>query len=164
MKIQLVLVMILSTLLLTNCVKESSAVDKQAIMSDYVVKYGTSFGMCVGPCRKEMSLQNDEISFTVFYTEGRGATGGTPKTFKEVMDVTSRNSILKNIDYESFKKLNEIVGCPDCADGGAEWVEITKGDTKHKVTFELGKAPKEIESLVTVLREKKVYFEEKYLK
>jgi hypothetical protein len=32
------------------------------------------------------------------------------------------------------------------------------------VTFEFGKAPKEIENLVTILRVKKVYFEEKYLK
>ncbi len=47
MKMQLVLVMILSTLFLTNCEKESNSIDSQATMSDYVVKYGTSFGMCV---------------------------------------------------------------------------------------------------------------------
>ncbi len=164
MKMQLVLVMILSTLFLTNCEKESNSIDSQATMSDYVVNYGTSFGMCVGPCRKELNLLNGEVSFTVFYTEGRGAIGGTPKTFKESLDASLQNSVVKGIDYESFKKLNEVVGCPDCADGGAEWVEIMKGDSKHKVTFEFGKAPKEIESLVTVLRVKKVYFEEKYLK
>lgn len=164
MKMQLVLLMILSTLLLTNCEKESELTDAQATMNDYVVNYGTSFGMCVGPCRKEMNFLNGEVSFTVFYTEGRGATGGTPKTYKETLDATLQKSVLKSIDYESFKKLDERVGCPDCADGGAEWVEIMKGDSKHKVTFEFGKAPKEIESLVTILREKKVYFEEKYLK
>ncbi|MDZ7933682.1 MAG: hypothetical protein U5M51_01655 [Emticicia sp.] len=164
MKVQLVLVMILSTLFFANCEKVSNSIDNQASMSDYVVNYGTSFGMCLGPCRKEMNFLNGEVSFTVFYTEGRGAIGGTPKTFKETLDATLANSLLKSIDYESFKKLNERIGCPDCADGGAEWVEIMKGDSKHKVTFEFGKAPKEIESLVTILREKKVYFEEKYLK
>lgn len=164
MKMQLVLLMILSTLFFTNCEKASELTDTQANMSDYIVNYGTSFGMCVGPCRKEMNFLNNEVSFTVFYTEGRGATGGTPKTYKETLDATLQTSILKSIDYESFKKLNEIIGCPDCADGGAEWVEIVKVDSKHKVTFEFGKAPKEIESLVTILREKKVYFEEKYLK
>lgn len=164
MKMQLVLLMIISTLFFTNCEKASELTDIQATMSNYVVNYGTSFGMCVGPCRKEMNLTNSEVSFTVFYTEGRGATGGTPKTFKESLDASLQNSVVKGIDYESFKKLNEIIGCPDCADGGAEWVEIVKGDSKHKVTFEFGKAPKEIESLVTILREKKVYFEEKYLK
>lgn len=164
MKMQLVLLMILSTLFFTNCEKSSDLADNQATMNDYVVNYGTSFGMCVGPCRKEMNFLNGEVSFTVFYTEGRGATGGTPKTYKETLDATLQNSLIKSIDYDAFKKLNGVVGCPDCADGGAEWVEIMKGDSKHKVTFEFGKAPKEIESLVTVLREKKVYFEEKYLK
>ncbi len=161
---QLVLLMIISTLFFTNCEKASELADTQATMTDYVVNYGTSFGMCVGPCRKEMNLVNGDVSFTVFYTEGRGTTGGTPKTYKETLDATLQNSVIKSINYESFKKLDERIGCPDCADGGAEWVEIVKGDSKHKVTFEFGKAPKEIESLVTILREKKVYFEEKYLK
>ncbi len=82
-----------------------------------------------------MDLVNGEVSFTVFYTEGRGATGGTPKTFKETLDATLTNSVVKSIDYESFKKLNEIVGCPDCADGGAEWVEIMKGDSEAQSDF-----------------------------
>lgn len=164
MKMQLVLLMILSTLFLINCEKDKELTDKQATMGDFVVNYGTSFGMCVGPCRKEMNVVNNTVSFTVFYTEGRGAIGGTPKTYTELLDASFGSSLVKSIDYESFKKLNEIIGCPDCADGGAEWVEILKNDSKHKVTFEFGKAPKEIESLVTILREKKVYFEAKYLK
>ena len=164
MKMQLVLLMILSTLFLTNCEKVSELTDKQAIISEYVVNYGTSFGMCVGPCRKEMNVVKNEVIFTVFYTEGRGAIGGTPKIYNEALDAALRNSLVKSIDYEAFKNLNEVIGCPDCADGGAEWVEIIKGDWKHKVTFEFGKAPKEIESLVIILRKKKVYFEAKYLK
>lgn len=164
MKMQLLVLMILSTLFLTNCEKENNSVDSQATMGEYVVNYGTSFGMCVGPCRKEISILNNELAFTVYYTEGRGVIGGTPKIFKESLDATLQNSLAKNLDYEAFKKLDEIVGCPDCADGGAEWLEIIKGDSKHKVTFEFGKAPKEIESLVAILREKKTYFEEKYLK
>ena len=164
MKMQLVLLMILSTLFLTNCEKVSELTDKQAIISEYVVNYGTSFGRCLGPCRKEMNVVKNEVIFTVFYTEGRGAIGGTPKIYNEALDAILGKSLVKSIDYEAFKNLNEVIGCPDCADGGAEWVEIIKGDWKHKVTFEFGKTPKEIESLVIILREKKVYFEAKYLK
>jgi hypothetical protein len=120
--------------------------------------------MCVGPCRKEINVVKNEVIFTVFYTEGRGAIGGTPKTYNEALDATLGNALVKSIDYEAFKNLNEVIGCPDCADGGAEWVEILKNGSKHKVTFEFGRAPKEIESLVTILREKKVYFEGKYFK
>jgi hypothetical protein len=164
MKMQLVLLMILSTFFFTNCEKVNELTDKQASISAYEVNYGTSFGMCVGPCRKEMNVVKNAVIFTVFYTEGRGAIGGTPKTYNEVLDAALGNSLAKSIDYEVFKNLNEVIGCPDCADGGAEWVEIIKGDWKHKVTFEFGKTPKEIESLVIILREKKVYFEAKYLK
>lgn len=164
MKMQLVLLMILSTLFFANCEKDNGLIDTQTTMGDYLVNYGTSFGMCIGPCKKEVSVFNNELIFTVYYTEGRGAIGGTPKTYKIPLDSTLANSLLKNIDYELFKKFNETIGCPDCADSGAEWVEISKGDSKHRVTFEFGKAPKEIESLVTILREKRVYFEDKYLK
>jgi hypothetical protein len=156
--------MILSTLFFSNCEKVNELTDKQASISEYEVNYGTSFGMCVGPCRKEMNIKKNSVCFTVFYTESRGATGGTPKIYNEVLEVTLGNSLVKSINFESFYKLNKVIGCPDCADGGAEWVEILKNGSKHKVTFEFGKAPKEIESLVTILREKKVYFEEKYLK
>ena len=120
--------------------------------------------VCVGPCRKGMNLIKDQLIFTVFITEGRGAAGGTPETYKEKLTALVANDVIQNIDYEGFKKIAKIIGCPDCADGGAEWIEIAKGDSKHKVTFELGKSPKEIEKLVTILREKRVYFEEKYLK
>jgi hypothetical protein len=164
MKMQLVLLMILSTLFFINCEKVNELTDKQETMRDYIVNYGTSFGMCIGSCRKEMNVEKNTVIFTVYYTEGRGATGGTPKIYNEVLEATLGNSLLKSINYESFIKLNKVIGCPDCADGGAEWVEILKNGFKHKVTFEFGKAPKEIENLVTILRVKKVYFEEKYLK
>ena len=164
MKMQLVLLMILSTLFFANCENVSELTNKQSTISEYEVTYGTSFGMCVGPCRKELKVVKNEIIFTIFFNEGRGATGGTPKTYIEALEATLGNSLVKSIDYESFKKLNEVFGCPDCADGGAEWLEILKDGSKHKVTFEFGKAPKEIESLVIMLREKKVYFEAKYLK
>lgn len=164
MKMQLMLLMILSTIFAISCEKDSKVLDNELGMGNYVVNYGTSFGMCVGPCKKEMNLIKDELVFTVFKTEGRGAVGGTPETYKEKLTSSLANDVIQSIDYEGFKKLTEVIGCPDCADGGTEWVEIAKGDSKHKVTFEFGKSPKEIEKLVTILREKRVYFEEKYLK
>ncbi len=164
MKKPLIIAMILSTMLFINCEKEYRKDDIPVNLLDYEINYGTSFGMCVGPCRKEINLVNGDLNFTVFYTEGRGAIGGTPKIYKEKSDSDLQKSLSQSIDYEAFKKLNNSIGCPDCADGGAEFVELISYNIKHKVTFEYGKAPKEIEKLVTILREKKVYFEQKYLK
>lgn len=164
MKKQLMFLMILSTIFAISCEKESKVLGNEFSMKNYVINYGTSFGMCVGPCRKEMNLVKDDMIFTVFITEGRGAVGGTPKTYTEKLTNIFANEIIQNIDFETFKKMPEVIGCPDCADGGAEWIEIIKDDSKHKITFEFGKSPKEIEKLVTILREKRTYFEEKYLK
>ena len=164
MKNPLVFTMILSTILFVSCENEYREDDTPASSLDYEINYGTSFGMCVGPCRKEMNFANNQLNFTVYYTEGRGAIGGIPKTYKEDLDLNLQKLLSQSIDYEAFNKIEERIGCPDCADGGAEFVELIRYNIKHKVTFEYGKAPKEIEKLVTVLREKRVYFEQKYLK
>jgi hypothetical protein len=49
-------------------------------------------------------------------------------------------------------QLDSIFGCPDCADGGAEWIEINTIDKKHKITFEFGKEPEELKSLLGYLK------------
>lgn len=163
MKMQLIIAMILSTVLLTNCKNDVDLTENKSTLNGYEINYGVSFGFCVGPCRREMKLVNDVNLFTIFYTEGRGAVGGTPKEYQEKISQNFANDLIQNIDYESFSKLNEVIGCPDCADGGSEYLEIIKGNSKHKVVFEFGKSPKEIEKLVTILREKRILFEDKYL-
>jgi hypothetical protein len=164
MKIQLFAAIILSTFSFIACDREAQILETQQDLNGTVIKYGTSFGMCVGPCKKEMALIDDEASFTVYYNEGRGATGGEPKTYTEKLTADYLTEVSKSVDFEAFKKLEEVIGCPDCADGGAEWVEITKNDSRHKVTFEYGDDIKEIAPLLKLLREKKLYFEEKYVK
>ncbi len=163
---QLFVGIILSTFCLFSCEQENTQALKaaDADLKGTVIKYGTSFGMCLGPCKKEMTLMNDEAAFTIFYNEGRGVTGGEPKTYTEKLSADYIASITKNVDFETFKKLDEVIGCPDCADGGAEWVEIIKNDSRHKVTFEYEHDVKEIAPLLKLLREKKQYFEEKYAK
>ncbi|WP_460471007.1 hypothetical protein [Emticicia fontis] len=165
MKIQLIAAIIISTFAFMACEKESQVLDTQQSLNGTVVKYGTSFGMCLGPCKKEIALVNDEAAFTVFQNGGRGIeTGGDPKTYTEKLTADYITAILNSADLEALKKLDEVIGCPDCADGGAEWVEITKGDSKYKVTFPYGSDVKEIAPLLKLLREKRQYFEEKYVK
>lgn len=160
MKKQLIVAMILSTFFAAGCEVDSQTPDSQSL----VVNYGTSFGMCIGACRKEISVEKDKTTFTVYVSQGRGGANPTTQTYNEKNTNNLSNELSQNLDYEAFMKLDERIGCPDCADGGAEFVEIIKGDRKHKVTFEYGKSPKEIVKLVTILREKRVYFEQKYLK
>lgn len=165
MKIQLFVGIILSTLCFMGCEQQSDVMNKSTLdLNTTVIKHGTGFGMCVGPCKNELTLMNDEASFTVYYNGGRGTEGGEPKTYTEKLTTEYINDVLKTVDFEKFKKLDEYIGCPDCADGGSEWVEIITNNSKHKVTFEYGHEVKEIESLLKLLREKRVYFESKFVK
>jgi hypothetical protein len=56
------------------------------------------------------------------------------------------------IDTEAFFRLPETIGCPDCADGGAEWLEIRNGSKVHKVTFEYMNEPEMLRDAAATLR------------
>ncbi|MDL5513649.1 hypothetical protein QSE00_17645 [Arenibacter sp. M-2] len=122
--------------------------------------YGTSFGMCVGYCKNEMLLR----SGTVFYSRSGWNNQVEPIKCTENMTQLSWDSLKKTVDLNEFNSLPEILGCPDCADGGAEWLEIENfSGQKSKVTFEYGKEPDELKSMVTALRkqlEKGIHCEE----
>ena len=82
--------------------------------------YGTSFGMCVGYCKNEMLLK----SGTVIYSRSGWNNQVEPIKCTENMTQLSWDSLKKTVDLNEFNSLPEILGCPDCADGGAEWLEI----------------------------------------
>tara|TARA_R110000868_G_scaffold303534_2_gene564030 strand:- start:9188 stop:9652 length:465 start_codon:yes stop_codon:yes gene_type:complete len=112
--------------------------------------YGTSFGMCVGYCTNSMLLR----SGTVTYSRSGWNNQVTPIKCTENMTQISWESFKKIVDLNEFFSLPEVIGCPDCADGGAEWVEIENfSGKKYRVTFEYGNAPEELEDVVSALRE-----------
>jgi hypothetical protein len=45
------------------------------------------------------------------------------------------------------------IGCPDCADGGAEWIQVDWIDESKRVTFENGRMVEGIEKLIEKLRQ-----------
>ncbi|MEJ5993004.1 hypothetical protein WG904_01145 [Pedobacter sp. Du54] len=118
------------------------------------IVYGTSFGMCIGYCVNNLSINNDEVTFT------KSKNGQTPdtKTCTSTISTMDLSAIKGLIDADKVAKLPEIIGCPDCADGGAEWVSITTEGKTHKVIFEYGKAPAELAAAVVKLRELKETF------
>jgi hypothetical protein len=111
--------------------------------------YGTSFGMCVGFCNNSMLLKSGMITYS------RSGWNNQVESIKctEKMTQLSWDTIKKSVDLNEFFALPEILGCPDCADGGAEWLEIENfSGKKYKVTFEYGNAPEELKNIVKALR------------
>ena len=54
----------------------------------------------------------------------------------------------------SFNSLDSVYGCPDCADGGAEWLEIITPEWKHSVMVDYSgpNRPAVLENLFAKLR------------
>ena len=112
------------------------------------VKYGTSFGYCVGYCWKQIVITPDEINF-----EKMSRDDNQPVNCDRDFDCTDWISTNQNINLDNFFKLDEVIGCPDCADGGAAWVEVQTQTKTHKVTFEYMSPPAEISDVVSDLHE-----------
>lgn len=114
-----------------------------------VLHYGTSFGECLGYCINELELTHDEIVLTQ-----RGwAIGGTlpDRQYTWPMDADRWERITAAFDAGAFARLDSVYGCPDCADGGAEWIEAPINGTPKRVTFEYGNPPEAIADLQALL-------------
>jgi len=60
--------------------------------------------------------------------------------------------LLAAVDMQALQALPNVLGCPDCADGGAEWIEVETGNTLKRVEFEYGVAIPSIQPLLDLVR------------
>ncbi len=111
------------------------------------IEFGTSFGSCIGYCEKTVSFTSEEISKVLKATRSKELPEKKcKKTWNDFSKLTSK------VDLNSFQSLQETIGCPDCADGGAEWIEIFTSEGSKRVMYEYGKEPKEVKSFISDLR------------
>ena len=147
MKTKLFTLMLLASVGLLAC-------KTQSIKESTIVSYGTSFGMCVNYCKQSIVVETTKVTFT----KTKNGKIPDPKTCEKVITNEEFKTITAAIDKNKFDKLQEVIGCPDCADGGAEWVEVSQDGKKKRVTFEYGKAPEELKNAVAKLKELKESF------
>ncbi|WP_449439265.1 hypothetical protein [Pedobacter steynii] len=120
------------------------------------VSYGTSFGMCVGYCNNQLFISSGKLE----YKRYENKPNAVPKVCTGTISEADWSKLADSIDLSVFNQLKEVYGCPDCADGGAEWVEIEYGDKKHKVTFEYGREPNEMKPYISALRAQAATFKD----
>ena len=78
---------------------------------------------------------------------------------RQAVDTALWTRALEALDADALRALPDVVGCPDCADGGAESVAVTFGDgAVDRVTFEYNDDVTGIEGLVDALRELRTSF------
>lgn len=114
------------------------------------ISYGTSFGECIGYCRNSVIVSETKIDFT---KTGWSREELLPDIMiSEITDKVYWQTLIDELDTKAFLQLDSIIGCPDCVDGGAEWIELRYPDKSHKVTFGYRDAPEIVKPFVSYLR------------
>jgi hypothetical protein len=143
-----VTVVLLSSCKKDNTMKQETTEIPKTTIEIKSIKHGTSFGMCVGYCSGENTYTSEKAVFV-----GSGHNLKT-LTYTKPLSTEKWEAFKSKVDREAFFDLSQTIGCPDCADGGAEWLEIeTSLGQKHKVTFEYRKEPDTLRELVALLRQ-----------
>lgn len=120
-------------------------------IEDMTISYGTNFGFCGGYCKKSLLITHEVIKYH------KSAIHVTTDSFPDLncTEPYSKDamlSLVSGLNLDTFYALEEIIGCPDCADGGSEWIEIKTKSKVKKVTFEYLAYPEPIESIIDKLR------------
>ncbi len=110
------------------------------------VGYGTSFGECLGYCISQLDVSEDTVQF-VKYSWTDDLSYPDIKCGDDFTEWDSLSHYLKDFAY-----FDTVFGCPDCADGGSEWIEVIKGTHHYRATFEFMNEPEEFTKAVEVLR------------
>ena len=135
-------------MMLSACAMEETAMP--ADQSKLQIRTGVYRGECFGYCREEMTvtrsrLVHKKVAYPPDVTQ--------PDIVKEqAIKVAEWNALVKNLDLDAFWRLPRMIGEPDAADQGGEWVEITRGDKTKRVDFEAEARIPEIEMFLERLR------------
>lgn len=116
-----------------------------------VIHYGTSFGECIGYCITELTVEDGHATWV--RTGWDRDMVEMPKIRVE-RDLSGEDwAVLRSVArLDVLKSLQDVYGCPDCLDGGAEWVELAREDEAKRVTFEYRETLQPIAGLIHELR------------
>ena len=123
---------------------------------ELIIRAGTSFGYCVGYCNTDYVFNGTSVTLT--QTSFRQAAQYPAKTCQNTISAADWNTLKSQATLDTFSKVAEQLGCPDCADAGAEYVELQLGDQKHRVTFETARTIPGFEPLVDAVRKQRDAF------
>jgi hypothetical protein len=116
---------------------------------------GTSFGMCAGYCITELVVGAETVRFKEL---GHPFAELPEKARTLPLSPDDAERFFDLVDVAEMERLEGVHGCPDCADGGAEWIEVRTDDGPVRVTFEYGRPPAGITRLHAAIRAQRERF------
>ena len=113
----------------------------------------TSFGMCVGYCTTRLEISQGRAVLIREARGGRGAPQNLPaQRFTTVLTPDEWDQIQALAANANLASLPDTIGCPDCADGGAESLAITREGQSRTVSFEFGSSVPQADPLLQRVR------------
>lgn len=115
----------------------------------------TSFGMCMGYCTTRLEITEDEA---VLIREPRGGRGSAinhhaqPQRYTRPLSDTEWREIQRLAAQTDLTTVPDVVGCPDCADGGAEGLTIEGPSGAESVSLEFRAALPQAQGLLDWVR------------
>jgi len=97
----------------------------------------TSFGMCVGYCSTRLEISEAGAVLTRSSRGGRGGATLPDQRFTATLSASEWQEISQLAANANLSGLPDTIGCPDCADGGAESLTIA-GASERTIAFEHG--------------------------
>lgn len=96
----------------------------------------TSFGMCIGYCRTRLEIAEGQAVLVREGRGGRGQTAGPDQRFAVALSAAEWEAFQRLAADANLEALPPVIGCPDCADGGAETLTIDGAGAPQTITIE----------------------------
>lgn len=112
----------------------------------------TSFGMCVGYCSTQLEISEGQAVLTRTSRGGRGTQELPDQRFTQTLTHAEWVEITHLAAAAKFEGLPPVIGCPDCADGGAESLTVNGGTVPKTVSFEHGATVEQVQPLLERVR------------
>jgi hypothetical protein len=112
----------------------------------------TSFGMCVGYCTTRMEISKDQAVLVREARGGRGSQDLPDQRIAAPLQAGEWDEIARLAAAAKIDGLPEVIGCPDCADGGAETLSIVGPGRNKTIKFDHGASIAEAQPLLDRVR------------
>ena len=116
------------------------------------ISSGTSFGFCISYCRRSIFIRSEHDTLVARKEPNFPQDEYPPVEKRYRFTANEWTTLISVVNPRAFRASANTIGCPDCADGGAEWIEIKWPTVTKRVTFEFGKKIEGSEELVLALR------------
>jgi hypothetical protein len=113
-----------------------------------VIRSTTSFGMCLGYCRSALEITADRT----VYRLSDDRTQLPPLELTTATGTSEWQALSSAVNREELERLPGVIGCPDCADGGAESLEVVATTWSDSVAFEYRAQMPQLQPLLDQVR------------